>query len=103
MAIDALQEELLTLAQAARHARPKGQRPAAPCTIWRWAKRGISGVRLETIYMGGTRYTSVEALKRFFDAVTLARSTQANTPEPLTTPGSRTASTQQQLRAAKLI
>jgi hypothetical protein len=102
MAIDALQEELLTLAQAARHARPKGQRPAAPCTIWRWAKRGISSVRLETIYMGGTRYTSVEALQRFFDAVTLARSSQDVAEEPNAAPGTRPAATKKRLREAGL-
>ena len=103
MAIETSSEELLTLAQAARRYRPPDTRPLAPSTIWRWHKKGISGVKLETICIGGTRYTSAEALKRFFDAVTLARSSQANTPEPLTTPGSRTACTQQQLRAAKLI
>lgn len=103
MAIDAVNEELITFGQAARRARPQGQRPAAPCTIWRWHKKGVSGVKLETICIGGTRYTSAEALKRFFDAVTLARSSQANTPQPLNTPGSRAACTQQQLRAAKLI
>ena len=102
MAIDVLQEELLTLAQAARRARPKGQRPAAPCTIWRWAKRGISGIRLETIYMGGTRYTSVEALQRFFDAVTLARSTQGVAQAPNAESGIRSAATKKRLHEAGL-
>lgn len=73
MAIDALSEELLTFGQAARRARPNGSRPAAPSTIWRWHSKGIAGVRLETVCMGGTRYTSAEALQRFFDAVTAVR------------------------------
>ena len=73
MAIDALQEELLTFAQAARHARPRGSKPAAPSSLWRWHKKGIAGVRLETICVGGIRLTSVEALQRFFDQVTAAK------------------------------
>ena len=89
MAIDAVNEELITFGQAARRARPKGQRPAAPCTIWRWHRKGVSGVKLETICIGGTRYTSAEALKRFFDAVTLARSTQDVAEEPNAAPGTR--------------
>ncbi|MCA9312358.1 MAG: DUF1580 domain-containing protein [Phycisphaerales bacterium] len=36
-------------------------------TIYRWAQRGCRGVRLETVQVGGTKYTSPEALQRFFD------------------------------------
>ena len=35
-------------------------------TIFRWASRGVRGIRLETISVGGTKCTSEEALKRFF-------------------------------------
>jgi len=35
-------------------------------TVFRWAQRGLRGVRLETISIGGTKCTSEEALKRFF-------------------------------------
>ena len=43
-----------------------------PSTVHRWRLRGTRGVRLETILAGGTRYTSVEALNRFFAATTVA-------------------------------
>jgi hypothetical protein len=33
--------------------------------IYRWAQRGIRGIRLEVIRVGGTTYTSREALQRF--------------------------------------
>lgn len=35
-------------------------------TVFRWALRGVRGVRLETIRIGGTLCTSEEALVRFF-------------------------------------
>ena len=103
MVINVLQEELLTFAQAARHARPRGSKPAAPSSLWRWHKKGISGVRLETIYIGGTRYTSVEALQRFFDAVTAAKEAKLATEEPLGLPGTRTPQSHRRLKDAGLL
>lgn len=43
-----------------------------PSTLHRWRQRGIRGVRLETLLIGGARYTSTEALSRFFAATTAA-------------------------------
>lgn len=102
MTIDALQEDLLTFAQAGRHARPRGSKPAAPSSLWRWRTRGIENVRLETICLGGTRYTSVEALQRFFDAVTLARSKQDAPQKPNAEPGTRSAAIKKRLQEAGL-
>ncbi len=34
-------------------------------TLMRWASKGIRGVVLETVLIGGRRYTSVEAIGRF--------------------------------------
>ena len=33
--------------------------------VYRWASRGVSGVRLETFKQGGKRLTSKEAVARF--------------------------------------
>jgi hypothetical protein len=33
--------------------------------VYRWAQRGVRGTRLEVIRVGGTTYTSREALQRF--------------------------------------
>jgi len=34
-------------------------------TLIRWALRGIKGCKLETVMVGGRRFTSVEAIQRF--------------------------------------
>ena len=61
-------EEVLTLTDAAKRlpCRRAGKRPHV-ATLYRWAKRGLQGKQLETIQIGGTMCTSVEALQRFFD------------------------------------
>jgi uncharacterized protein DUF1580 len=48
-------------------------------TLHRWRLRGVRGVRLETIVIGGLRYTSAEALERFVAATTAAAD---GTPAP---------------------
>ena len=54
-------ETHLTFAEAASRA------PGKPhiATIWRWAMKGVRGVRLESFCCGAKRLTSVEALERF--------------------------------------
>jgi hypothetical protein len=42
-------------------------RHVAVSTLYRWSTVGLRGVRLETIQVGGTRCTSVQALRRFFE------------------------------------
>jgi hypothetical protein len=34
-------------------------------TLMRWARKGIRGITLETVLIGGRRYTSLEAIGRF--------------------------------------
>ena len=41
-------------------------------TVHRWRTRGARGSKLETVLAGGRRYTSQEALLRFFDSATAA-------------------------------
>ena len=62
-------EQLFPLVTAAE--RATGQRPH-PSTLHRWRLHGIAGVLLETTKCGGKRMTSVEAVHRFNEAVTLA-------------------------------
>lgn len=60
-------EELLTLSAATKRL-PHGRasKPVHVATIHRWASpRGLKGVRLESVKVGGIRYTSSEALDRF--------------------------------------
>ena len=71
--IDPSQEELLSLADAARTlpARRGGKRPHVSC-IYRWTTVGCRGVILESLQCGGTRVTSTDALARFFRLTELA-------------------------------
>jgi DNA-binding sugar fermentation-stimulating protein len=64
--IDFGNENAITLREAARQA------PGQPhvSTLHRWRRRGIRGVCLETCLVGGKRFTSKEALDRFFQTVT---------------------------------
>ena len=66
--IDLATETLISFADACELLpRRRAGRPAHPATLYRWAKPGLRGVRLETIQVGGSLCTSVEALQRFFD------------------------------------
>lgn len=66
--IDISQERLIALREAPRHlpARPNGKRVHISA-CYRWINRGVRGVRLEVIRVGGSTYTSLEALQRFAD------------------------------------
>lgn len=58
--------------------RRRGKRLAVS-SCYRWAQRGIRGVRLETIQFGGTRCTTEAALLRFCEALSTS-SPQAPAP-----------------------
>ena len=66
MAIDAHSESIITLSEA-RTAFP-GDKRLSLATLHRWRLKGVRGVRLETILIGGLRYTSREAISRFIAA-----------------------------------
>ena len=44
--------------------RPNGKRLHISA-VYRWTLRGVKGIRLETVRIGGTTYTSREAIQRF--------------------------------------
>ena len=73
MAIAVFEENVVTLAEAAKRLPTvKAGKPPHVSTLYRWAQRGCRShdrrvVRLETIKVGGTTCTSLEALQRFFD------------------------------------
>ena len=69
--IDIATEHVISFADAPQHLprRRGGKRPNI-ATIYRWASAGCKGVRLESIQLGGTKCTSIEALQRFFDRLT---------------------------------
>jgi uncharacterized protein DUF1580 len=67
--IDVRNENLLPCSEVARET--PGEPPHAS-TVRYWRVHGIRGVKLETVMIGGRRYTSKEALQRFFAATTAA-------------------------------
>ena len=85
MAIDPWRDSILTFPQAARLV-PKIHRGKSThlSTIHRWVQRGVGGVHLETISIGGSRCTSREALERFFSLIT-AKKNRGGTCEPTRT------------------
>jgi hypothetical protein len=91
--IDLSHENLITFKEVTQHLpkRPNGRRLHVSC-IYRWSSKGINGVKLETIRIGGTTYTSLEALQRFADART--QNNGSNTPRRTFTSRSRQAQAQ---------
>lgn len=85
--IDINRERLLTVAQV-RKRLPGRSGPLGYETIRQWSKTGRRGVVLETVKVGGMRYTSEEALERFVAAlaaiaggIATAPKRRNNTPE----------------------
>jgi hypothetical protein len=62
---------LVTVARRYRSARTGNSLDVG--TVRRWWRRGVGGVKLGTVLIGGTRYTSEEELGRWRSAVTAKR------------------------------
>jgi hypothetical protein len=63
--IDYAKDDLITLDVAAGLLPKVRDTPVHKSTMWRWASRGVKGVRLETIKVGGKTYTTKAALDEF--------------------------------------
>lgn len=69
--IDVFSEELLTPKQAAACLPGRGRgKPVHVATIHRWIQKGIRGVHLEAVRVGGVLYTNRRALQAFADRST---------------------------------
>lgn len=60
--------DLLTLPEVSRLLPGKPH----PSTLWRWRKKGVSGVKLRTVRVGGRTYVQRRALEQFVEAMTRA-------------------------------
>jgi hypothetical protein len=80
--IDITQETLIPLREAPRRLPPRtsGKRVHISA-CYRWISRAVRGVHLEAIRIGGTTYTSAEALQRFADCLG-SPGEQQMTPKP---------------------
>ena len=81
--IDMHRDRLLTLTDAANRIPGRGGKRIAYKTVWKWAKKGVKGIVLETIPIGGILMTSEEALTRF-TADRSGKKTRSNAARPKT-------------------
>jgi len=81
MPIDVTTEELIP--ELPFIPRRRRGRRLHPSTVFRWAQRGIQGVRLEVIQFAGTKCTTLKALNRFLAELSeLAESSTHTKREP---------------------
>ena len=62
--IDHDSEDMIPFVNAGQHIHGRPSR----CTLFRWAFKGVRGVKLETLLIGNQRFTSKEAIARFIAA-----------------------------------
>jgi hypothetical protein len=53
-------------------------------TLHRWRLRGVRGIRLETVRVGGRRFVSTDALAKFIDETTKATASHDPVASPTT-------------------
>ena len=73
-------EKPITLAEATSFIPGIGGKTVHYQTVHRWAIKGLRGVKLETVVLGGRRCTSVEAIQRFAERITMSRDRQIAPP-----------------------
>ena len=80
---DTLAEKPLSAADAAKLHRRLTGRSVSIRTLYRWMSKGRNGVVLQHVKMAGQKYTSAEALNRFFNrsAAVSVQSPQASRPK----------------------
>ena len=66
--IDLTTETVFPVSEAPNHI------PGHPsqASVWRWVLKGVGGIKLESILIGGKRFTSAESIQRFCDRRTSA-------------------------------
>ena len=93
MRIDPTSKQLLTFRQLAETLpRRRGDRPTHVSTLHRWRSRGLRGVKLEAVRVGGTWATTAEAFNRFVNQLTALESGQETAVTPSASKSSKDAS-----------
>ena len=70
--IDIVNEQLIPFSKIPAWCEKHIGKRICRSTVHRWRLRGARGNKLETVLVGGRRYSSQEALLRFFDNTTTA-------------------------------
>jgi hypothetical protein len=76
--IDPYTEHLVALHEVPDQLPRRRGRKVHPSSVYRWAQRGVAGVRLEIVMVGAITYTSREAIARFMAASTAAHATDVS-------------------------
>lgn len=102
--IDLGSGRLVALADVPDHLPAKRGRKVHLATVHRWATRGVSGIRLETLRIGGAKFTSAEALQAFCERLSTGGDGAALAPH-LPNPGVRSIAQRQRdsERAARVL
>lgn len=69
--LDLQREACISLAEVPSLLPRKRGKKVHYSTVYRWVTKGTRGRILESWTIGGVRYTSVEALNRFFETTTI--------------------------------
>jgi len=70
MPIDTSSETLIRLIDARKYLpSTRAGKQLGKAVIFRWASRGCRGVVLESIRIGGGKFTSLQAIQRWLDAL----------------------------------
>jgi hypothetical protein len=103
--IDTTQERPIPLTDLPAEAIPgRSGKPVHQATISLWHRKGLRGVKLETVLVGSRRCTSLEALDRFYQAVSKAKDPNPRgnafraAPAPPRTPHQRSKDVQQAVK-----
>lgn len=62
-------EKIVSFVEGAEALPEINGKPVHPSALWRWARKGIKGIRLESVRLGGRFVTSMEAIDRFSKAL----------------------------------
>ena len=82
-----LDDDLITLAEAATFMREKFPKSSKlhVSSLYRWARKGIQGRKLEAVTAGSKIFTSIAAVERFMSQPPMAKQ-KASTPQEVLEP-----------------
>jgi Protein of unknown function (DUF1580) len=67
MTIHFQRERAITLAEVPQYVPKRHGKKVHYSTVYRWMTKGVRGKTLESFMVGGVRFTTVEAVHRFFE------------------------------------
>jgi hypothetical protein len=72
MAIQIGKEKLITFQDAHKYIHELTGLTRSAAMIYRWSRQGVKGIKLDSVKVGGSVFTSREAIIRFVDETTQA-------------------------------